>query len=353
MFYYYCYVTIKQKLKDGAVMKKLICLILALVLLYIPLTASASVNVYSDSKSEYFVNGEDVLLYRLILPENYDAKNTYPLILFLHGAGERGSDNTKQLNNCVQNIANSAPNAIIVAPQCSDGNQWVDTPWSNSIYSTDDVAESNELQMVMLLLDKLKKEYSVDTDRIYASGISMGGFGTWDLITRHPNTFAAAIPVCGGADPSKAELVKDIPIYTFHGENDWDVPVAGTRAMVEAIKSAGGKKITYTEYPGMGHNIWDDAFATTGLFDDLFKHKLSDRVVEEVSSETSSDVISSEISSVTPSSTNDASTSSVDTSSNSENAYESDFSIYIIIAVILVIIAAAITVIIVVKRKKN
>lgn len=333
-------------------MKKIICIILALVLLCVPLSASASVNVYSDSKAEFFVNGEDILLYRLILPEDYNSNNTYPLILFLHGAGERGSDNTKQLNNCVQNIANSAPNAIIVAPQCTEGNQWVDTPWSNVSYSTDTVAESNELQMVMMLLEKLKKEYSVDKDRIYVSGISMGGFGTWDLITRHPNTFAAAIPVCGGADSSKAEVVKDIPIYTFHGESDWDVPVAGTRAMVEAIKTAGGNKITYTEYAGRGHNIWDDAFATTGLFDNLFKHKLSDRVIEEASSEVSSEAVSSEISSVAPSSTNVASTSSVETSSVNDNSPENGFIIYIIIAAILVVIAAVVTVILVVKRKK-
>lgn len=333
-------------------MKKIICIILALVLLCVPLSASASVNVYSDSKAEFFVNGEDILLYRLILPEDYNSNNTYPLILFLHGAGERGSDNTKQLNNCVQNIANSAPNAIIVAPQCTEGNQWVDTPWSNVSYSTDTVAESNELQMVMMLLEKLKKEYSVDKDRIYVSGISMGGFGTWDLITRHPNTFAAAIPVCGGADSSKAEVVKDIPIYTFHGESDWDVPVAGTRAMVEAIKTAGGNKITYTEYAGRGHNIWDDAFATTGLFDNLFKHKLSDRVIEEASSEVSSEAVSSEISSVAPSSTNVASTSSVETSSVNDNSPENGFIIYIIIAAVLVVIAAVVTVILVVKRKK-
>lgn len=333
-------------------MKKIICIILALTLLCVPLSASASVNVYSDSKAEFFVNGEDILLYRLVLPEDYNSNNTYPLILFLHGAGERGSDNTKQLNNCVQNIANSAPNAIIVAPQCTEGNQWVDTPWSNVSYSTDTVAESNELQMVMMLLEKLKKEYSVDKDRIYVSGISMGGFGTWDLITRHPNTFAAAIPVCGGADSSKAEVVKDIPIYTFHGESDWDVPVAGTRAMVEAIKTAGGNKITYTEYAGRGHNIWDDAFATTGLFDNLFKHKLSDRVIEEASSEVSSEAVSSEISSVAPSSTNVASTSSVETSSVNDNSPENGFIIYIIIAAVLVVIAAVVTVILVVKRKK-
>ena len=333
-------------------MKKIICIILALVLLCVPLSASASVNVYSDSKAEFFVNGEDILLYRLVLPEDYNSNNTYPLILFLHGAGERGSDNTKQLNNCVQNIANSAPNAIIVAPQCTEGNQWVDTPWSNVSYSTDTVAESNELQMVMMLLEKLKKEYSVDKDRIYVSGISMGGFGTWDLITRHPNTFAAAIPVCGGADSSKAEVVKNIPIYTFHGESDWDVPVAGTRAMVEAIKTAGGNKITYTEYAGRGHNIWDDAFATTGLFDNLFKHKLSDRVIEEASSEVSSEAVSSEISSVAPSSTNVASTSSVETSSVNDNSPENGFIIYIIIAAVLVVIAAVVTVILVVKRKK-
>ena len=181
----------------------------------------------------------------------------------------------------------------------------------------------------------------------------MGGFGTWDAISRYPEKFAAAFPVCGGADSTKAEVVKDMPIYTFHGEVDWDVPIAGTRVMVEAIKSAGGTKITYTEYAGKGHNIWDDAFATTGLFDNLFKHKLSDRGIIETSSEVSSEAVSSEISSVAPSSSDVVSASSVETSSINNNAPENGFIVYIIIAAVLIVIAAVVAIILVAKRKKN
>ncbi len=314
-----------------------------------PVSASATVDVYNDSEAKYFVNGEDILLYRLILPENYNSNKSYPLLLFLHGAGERGSDNTRQLQNCVQAIANYAPNAIIVAPQCPEGNQWVDTPWANGAYSTDTVPESNELKSVMLLLDKIKTEYSVDSDRVYACGISMGGFGTWDLITRHPDTFAAAIPVCGGGDPSNAAALKDIPIYTFHGDADPSVPVAGTRATVDAIKAAGGTEIEYTEYAGGQHGIWDMAFATTGLFDKLLKHKLSDRPTAAVSSEVSSEPVTSVISSEPSSEV----TSVAPPSSEIEKAPDSNGYIYIIIIAAVVIIAAVAVVIVTSKKKKD
>ncbi len=332
-------------------MKKIISLIVVLAFLCVPFSATA-IDVKNDSEAKYYVEGEAILLYRLVLPENYDESKSYPLILFLHGAGERGDNNTSQLNNAVQRIADNAPNAIIVAPQCPYDNKWVDAEWTNVSYSTDEIPESNELKLVMGMLEKVQKEYSVDKERIYASGISMGGFGTWDLIVRHPNTFAAAIPVCGGADYTKAERLVNMPIYTFHGDSDWDVPVQGTRAMVEAIKSAGGDKITYTEYAGMGHAIWEDAFGTPGLYDNLFSHKLSDRPLvvledESASSEiVSSESISSETSSV-------AEVSSMVTSSDIEGKGSNDDYIYIIIAVVAGLIVVAVISVLIVKIKKK
>ena len=260
-------------------MKRIICLIIALICFMLPLTA----NAYDINESEKltYKNADTTLPYRLILPENYSEEAEYPVIFFFHGAGERGSDNELQLFHCVQYIHDNAPeDCIIVAPQCPLNHQWVDTPWANGAYSTEKVPESNEMKAVIELLDDLKAKYSIDSDRIYAAGISMGGFATWDALMRHNDIFAAGIPVCGGGDPEKAEVLKETPIFTFHAVDDTAVPVTGTRQTVEAIKNAGGDKIEYTEYKSGGHGIWNQAFATEGLLDKLFECRLSDRYPE-------------------------------------------------------------------------
>ncbi|MDD4496475.1 MAG: prolyl oligopeptidase family serine peptidase, partial [Eubacteriales bacterium] len=114
------------------------------------------------------------------------------------------------------------------------------------------------------------KEYSIDKSRIYVTGLSLGGFGTWDIISRHPELFAAAIPVCGGGDPSYAEVLVDMPIWTFHGSADSIVPVEGTREMVEALKAAGSELIKYTEYENAEHNVWNMAYVEDDLLTWLF-----------------------------------------------------------------------------------
>lgn len=264
-------------------MKKVLSFVLVALFLMMPLTVLAEGDVYQISQKLTYTNADTVLPYRLILPDNYDSTKNYPMVLFLHGAGERGNDNELQLFHCVQYIYDNVPeDCIIVAPQCPAGQQWVDTPWANGSYSVTDVPESNELKAVVELIDQLKDTYSIDSDRVYATGISMGGFGTWNLMMRHNDVFAAAIPVCGGADPSMAEVVMYTPIFTFHGDADPVVPVSGTREMVKAIKDAGGTLIEYIEYPGAEHGIWNDAFATEGLLEKLFACKLSDRVPGQI-----------------------------------------------------------------------
>ncbi len=272
--------------------RRLLNIILASMCLMLPLTA----NAYDINNSEKltYTNSESTIPYRLILPENYDETKEYPMIVFFHGAGERGNDNELQFFHCVQYIYDNTPEpCIIVAPQCPLNHQWVDTPWVNGAYSVDNVPESNEMKAVVELIADLQTEYSVDSDRIYAAGISMGGFATWDALMRHNDLFAAGIPVCGGGDISKAELLKETPIFTFHAVNDTAVPVSGTRDTVNAIKNAGGEKIEYTEYTTGGHGIWNQAFATEGLLDNLFKCKLSDRYPElkQESSEEASEPI--------------------------------------------------------------
>jgi len=285
-------------------MKKTFAILLVAILLCMPLAVSAG-DIYETAEVRTYENDDTVLPYRLILPETYDASKTYPMLVFLHGAGERGNDNELQFFHCVQYLHDNMPECIIVAPQCPTNHQWVDTPWANGAYSIDAVPESNELKAVVELLQSLEEEFSVDSDRIYAAGLSMGGFGTWDLMMRHNDYFAAGIPVCGGGDPSQGEALKDTPLYVFHGDADTAVPISGSTQTVDAIKAAGGEKVEYVIYTGAGHGIWNNAFQTAGLLDKLLEQKLSDRYpteesVEESSEEESVNAVSSEEPSVEP-----------------------------------------------------
>ena len=227
-----------------------------------------------DPKS--FTSSDGTTLpYRIYVPFDYDPSKKYPVLTILHGAGERGDDNEKQLINGVSHLfsQNDADviNAIVIAPQCPKGNQWVDTPWASGSYSVRSVAESNELKAVVELLDSIENSYSTDTNRYYVAGLSMGGFGTWDLLMRHPERFAAGLAICGGADPSMARILKNMPIYTLHGDADPTVPVSGTREMVEALRKAGSTVITYEELKGYNHHIWDYAFSKPEIQKWLFE----------------------------------------------------------------------------------
>lgn len=233
------------------------------------------------SEETFSASDRTRLPYRLYVPSNYDPEKDYPVLIFLHGAGERGNDNTNHMKHVIGNLFNqkNSPvlDAIVICPQCPANNQWVDTPWANGNYSVANVAQSNESKAVMELLDEIAETYSTDADRYYIMGISMGGFGTWDLAMRYPDKFAAAVPICGGADPAMAETLKNFPIYTAHGSADPTVPVAGTRAMVAALQAAGSTVITYEEKPGMGHDIWTRFSGQTEVLEWLFNQKLSDR----------------------------------------------------------------------------
>ncbi len=261
-------------------MKKIVAMLMAVVMLSLCALSVSAQDVYQTEKC-VFENANTVLPYRLVLPENYDETKAYPMLVFLHGAGERGNDNELQLLHCVQYLADNLPECIIVAPQCPANNQWVDTPWANGAYSIERVPESNELKAVVELLDALQEEFSVDADRIYASGLSMGGFGAWDLMMRHNDYFAAGVLVCGGGDPSQAEKLVDTPLFVFHGDADDAVPVSGSRDTVQAIRDAGGELVQYVEYPGAGHGIWNDAFAHQGMLAELLTYRLSERYPEE------------------------------------------------------------------------
>ncbi|MFT3825457.1 MAG: dienelactone hydrolase family protein [Chitinophagaceae bacterium] len=242
--------------------------------------------VGQDNNSLYekhvFVSGTDTLPYRLLLPAHYDASKKYPLILLLHGAGERGKNNTTQLRHGSKLYADSLTRekfpAFVVLPQCSGVDFWARIGFTNdpkdslkplTFPSEQPIGKS--LGMVNQLLDSLAASGKVDIKRIYVGGLSMGGMGTFELLWRKPNFFAAAFPVCGGGDPGKVSLyAKDFPVWVFHGDNDKTVMPGYSRQMVNALKAAGAK-VKYTEYPGVAHNSWDKAFVEPELLPWLFK----------------------------------------------------------------------------------
>lgn len=228
----------------------------------------------------------DGMPYRLYVPETYDEAKDYPVILFFHGAGERGADNTAQLKHVIQALydGNEAlKDVILIAPQCPAGSQWVDTPWADGAYTLSQVAESASLKKALAILNQVSGAYSVDSDRVYAIGYSMGGFAVWDALARYPDVFAAGIPICGSGATDAADTLKNIPIHTFHGDADTVVPYAGTQETVAAIQAAGGENITFTTYEDCNHaqivSLVDDE---EELIPWLLSQSLADRSAEEV-----------------------------------------------------------------------
>ena len=237
-------------------------------------------NVIDQFEAKSFTDPDSglTLPYRIYVPEQANKARQYSFLLFLHGAGERATDNRRHIavnSNLLTRIVNDTDRdhaCIIIAPQCPDNQQWVDTPWGNGSYSLDSVPQSKQLAAAMKLVDEVTGSYAVDEDRMYVAGISMGGYGTWDTILRYPDKFAAAIPVCGAGDPTKADRIKEMPIRAFHSSDDGTVPVSGTREMVAALRQL-GSDINYKEYTNAGHGSWQPAFEEPDLVDWLFTQK--------------------------------------------------------------------------------
>jgi predicted peptidase len=213
------------------------------------------------------------LPYRIFIPEHYDANKSYPVVLALHGSGERGDDNLSPLTaNHLATVWTIDSNqskfpCFVVVPQCPKDSTWV--KYYSPIATT---PISGPMKTVMELLDSLAVEFHFDPDRIYIVGLSMGGFAAWDAISRFPDRFAAAIPICGAGDTTRAESIKRIPIWAFHGSLDPKVPVSGSRDMISAIQNAGGEP-NYFEYLEVGHDSWTPAFAERNLVSWLFAQK--------------------------------------------------------------------------------
>ena len=204
----------------------------------------------------------ETVRYYLYLPANYEesaAKNGAPLFLFLHGAGERGDnlDDVRKVKvhgppKLIENPEFAKHwNCITISPQCKKGYCW--SP-----------------KQLMLLLDSIEKQFKVDKTRVYISGLSMGGYGTWMCLNEAPQRFAAAAPICGGAMPEWAKTIKDIPIWNFHGDKDIAVKIDFSRQIVDAIRAEGGKQTLFTVYIGGGHDAWTQTYANQLLYDWMF-----------------------------------------------------------------------------------
>jgi predicted peptidase len=212
------------------------------------------------------------LPYRLLKPVNPQALERFPLIIFLHGSGERGSDNEAQLKH-IKNLVLDTDNrgrypCYVLAPQCPANELWAEHNKDGSVKAQ----PTTSMGMVMQLVEQISKDFPIDASRIYITGVSMGGYGTWDLLARYPEKFAAGVPVCGGGDERTASKMKKIPIWAFHGALDDRVPARQSQKMIQAIQKAGGKP-GYTEYPDIKHDSWVQAYQEPHLLPWLFKQK--------------------------------------------------------------------------------
>lgn len=197
--------------------------------------------------------------YVVYIPKDYKGDKELPLILFLHGSGESGSDGQAQVKVGIGPAIKKKDNFpfIVVFPQ-SQKRTWQ--------------ANSDDGKRAMSILAEVQKTYKVAGKRIYLTGLSMGGFGTWSLAAAHPDRWAAIAPVCGGGNPKNADKIKDIPCWCFHGDADKAVNVKLSRDMIDALKKAGATPM-YTEYEKVGHNSWDRAYGTAELYEWFLKQK--------------------------------------------------------------------------------
>jgi predicted peptidase len=204
--------------------------------------------------------------YLLFLPKGYGEQKSrrWPLILFLHGAGERGTNIWKVAVHGPPKIVKEKPDFsfIVVSPQCPSGQRW-------------------DNETLLALLDDVTKNYKVDKGRVYLTGLSMGGFGTWNLGLGHPERFAAIAPICGGGDPlvllladsRKVNALKTLPVWAFHGAKDPVVKLEESQRMVDAMKRVGAKEVELTVYPEAQHDSWTDTYNNPKLYEWFLQHQ--------------------------------------------------------------------------------
>ena len=247
-----------------------------------PAATNADQTTLYEERSVSIAEGSETVefRYRLLRPASVvgDGRDghRYPLVLFLHGAGERGNDNLKQLKYLPTWLADPALRkrhpCFVLAPQCRMDERWVDVSWADEKSTPQPTTSTVDLAAATKALEETLVREAVDPARIYLTGLSMGGFGTWDLAARMPDRIAAILPICGGGDDRVAARIAALPIWCFHGDADTTVPVDRSRIMIAAVKAAGGRPI-YSELPGVGHDSWTPAYRDGFVLDWLFSQR--------------------------------------------------------------------------------
>lgn len=226
-----------------------------------------------------FTGGEytdEVFRYRVLEPETIEPGKKYPVVLFLHGAGERGDENRKQLLYFPELMSDAEHRekypCFLVAPQCRKNKWWIEP--KQFLGAKGDAAKlTPQLQAALAALKQVLADEPIDRERVYLTGLSMGGFGSWAVAAEYPRSFAAVVPICGGGQTQQAEKLVGVPLWAFHGAADPVVPVARTQAMIEALRGAGGEP-KYTELPGVGHDSWTPAYTDPmGVIPWMFEQK--------------------------------------------------------------------------------
>ncbi len=245
-------------------------------LLFSLLFVSQTIVLCQEFSKELFISDKDSLPYRLLLPKNFDKAKKYPLIVFLHGAGERGNDNELQLVHGKDLFINMNKNntfpSIVVFPQCSKNSYWANVSRINNSFSfLGDPTENKSLKLVEGMINELQSNFKINSNQIYVGGLSMGGMGTFELVYRNPDMFAAAFAICGGANPKIGEKISKTNWRIYHGDKDFVVPVKLSIDMYNSIKSF-NKNVYLKIYPNVNHNSWDNVFREPDLFKWLFSN---------------------------------------------------------------------------------
>ncbi|GGG05980.1 phospholipase [Dokdonia pacifica] len=229
-----------------------------------------------------FEHQDKTLPYRILKPIDFDESKTYPLHIFLHGSGERGDDNQAQLKHGSELFIKQNPTypAIVIFPQCPADDYWAQRTYSRNekiganVFKFPKESEPTwAMSAVMALIDQYLEEAYIDKNRVYVSGLSMGGMGTFELLSRRPSLFAAATPICGGGNSDNvAKWAQQTPVWIFHGEDDNVVPSNYSKVMYNSLlKMKATPKLTL--YKNVGHNSWDNAFAEKKLFAWIYSKK--------------------------------------------------------------------------------
>lgn len=244
-----------------------------------PASGQEKIIYPGDLPADVFVSSDGTELpYRYYIPEDYSDEYAYPVLVYLHGAGECGTDNVSQLSAAVSFfIPKTLPTyqSIILIPQCPYDECWIgiSDPRGIESISLDETPVTRGLQAVLELVGHINGKYSTNPGRQYITGVSNGGCAVWTVIERHPDMFTAAVPLCGIGDPEFASRLTGMPIRVYHGTADNVVTIEASRLMVRSIKEAGGENIDLVEVEGAGHNVTGAAYGDTGMWEWLFSQR--------------------------------------------------------------------------------